>query len=181
MKLFFWRKQEKKTKEHKITDKELRSTKNVLLKTTETEIVLTPCKVNDNHTLAYEKGKKNLKTIKIMPGRNAHTLIIPLHSLLPSRMARLFAPRTIRFRTYTAQSEGEITHDPDNTHFDPELKLKLELVLKLAAVASKANIADNLMAGMKGKKGWMDYIPIIAIVLIVFLFLFAFQIAPALG
>lgn len=177
----FFRKKSQEKKKNKITDRELKETKNVLLKTTETEIALTPCKVSDDHTLAYQKGKKKLKTIKIMPGRKAHTLIIPLHSLLSSRTARLFAPRTIRFRAYTAQSEGEITHDPDNTHFDPELEMKLESVLKLAAVASKANIADNLMAGMKGKKGWMDYIPILAIVLIVFLFLFAFQIAPALG
>ena len=174
---FFRKKKIKKS--NKITDRELRSTKNVLLKTTETEIVLTACKVHDDHTLEYAK-EKDMKKIKIMPGRKAHTLIIPLHSLLPSRLARLFAPRTIRFRTFTAQSEGEVTHDPNLTHFDPELEMKLESVLKLAAVASKANIADNLMAGMKGKKSWMDYIPIIAIVLIVFLFLFAFQIAPAL-
>lgn len=177
MRLFKRKKQEKTVK---ITDRELKQTKNVLLQTTETVIILTPCKVNDDHTLEYEKTK-NMKTIKIMPGRKAHTLIIPLHSLLPSRMARLFAPRTIRFRTYTAQSEGEITHDPNTTHFDPELEMKLESVLKLAAVASKADISANLMAGMKGKKGWMDFIPILAIVLIVFFFLFAFQIAPSLG
>jgi hypothetical protein len=176
MRLFRKKKQEKTIK---ITDRELKRTKNVLLQTTETEIVLTPCKVNDDHTLEYEKSKK-MKAIKIMPGRKAHTLIIPLHSLLPSRMARLFAPGTIRFRTYTAQLEGEITHDPNTTHFDPELVMKLESVLKLAAIASKADISANLMAGMKGKKGWMDFIPIIAIVVIVFFFLFAFQIAPAL-
>lgn len=175
---FFRKKSQEKT--FKITDRELKQTKNVLFKTTETEIVLTPCKVNDDHTLAYEKAKRK-KTITIMPGRGAHTLIIPLHSLLSSRIARLFAPRTIRFRTYTAQAEGEITHDPNETGFDEEMLMKLESVLKLAAVASKANIADNLMAGMKGKKTWMDYIPIIAIVVTVFLFLFAFQIAPSLG
>ena len=176
MRLF---RKKKESKSDKITDRELKSTKNVILKTTETEIVLTPCRVHDDHTLEYEKAKK-MRKIKIMPGRKAHTLIIPLHGLLPSRLARLFAPRTIRFRTFTAQAEGEITHDPDVTHFDPELEMRLESVLKLSAVASKADISENLMAGMKGKKSWMDFIPILAIVLIVFFFLFAFQIAPAL-
>jgi len=182
MKLFKRKNEKEKPivpKTENITDKELKSTKNVLLKTTETELVLTPCRVNDDHTLAYEKAKK-LKTIKIMPGRKAHTLVIPLHALLPSRMARLFAPRTIRFRTFTAQEEGEITHDPNVTHFDPELEMRLESVLKLAATASKADVAANVMAGMKGKKHWSEYIPYIVIGVIVFLFLFAFQIAPAL-
>ena len=167
-------------KKNKISDKELKSTKNVLLKTTETEIVLTPCRVNDDHTLAYEKDKK-VKTIKIMPGRKAHTLVVPLHALLPSRIARLFAPRVLRFRTYTSQAEGEITHDPDQTHFNPELELRLETAIKLAATVAKANVADNLMAGMKGKKHWSEFIPYVVIAFIVFVFLFAFQIAPALN
>lgn len=172
-----FRKKDKKT--NKITDKELKSTKTVLLTTTETEIVLTPCRVNDDHTIAYEKAKA-IKNIKIMPDRKAHTLIVPLHALLPSKIARLFTPRTIRFRTYTAQLEGEITHDPNLTHFDEEMVMKLESVLKLAAVASKANIAENIMSGMKGKKHWSEYIPYFVIGFIVFFFLFAFQIAPSL-
>jgi len=173
---------ETKTLEEKIIEKEkvkppnLFASKNCAFVTTETDIELVQVKVLDNHKIKYKK-----REILIDPYRPAHILTIPLHKIIPTRLGRFFSPRFQRFRVYTFQREGEITHDPNNDKMDEEDKVKLESVLLLAGAASKADIATRIMAGMKEALGFWTYFRDILYILVIILMLFAFQIAPNMG
>lgn len=152
--------------------------KNTVLVTDETNARLMPCRVQDDHKLKFELragGKKEDKEVGIL--RSPHVLEIP-SSIIPSWIARRILPKTIRFRMYTVQKEGEITHDPHIDELDEELKRRFEMVLMLEKQAVKTGFAKGLMAGLKDKLSLMDYIPYIIIALIVMFFLFAYQIAP---
>ena len=87
-------------------------------------------------------------------------------------------PRVLRFRAYTVRKEGEVTHNPHDDNYDLEDKMRFEKLLYLEGKFAAAEAGANVYEGMKGPKKWEDYIPIIAIVIIVIAFLFAFQIGP---
>lgn len=155
--------------------------KNMILVTTETDLKLRPCKVQDDHKIRYGK-----KEIDIKEDRPAHILDMNLMDLMYSRKHRLFArlfglPQWQTFRVYTAQQEGEYTHDPNVTAMTEEQKMRIEKMIQLKAVAIKAEISANIMAGLKGKGSWWELLGWgIIITIIVAIFLFAFQIQPNL-
>lgn len=143
--------------------------KNVVLITSVSNIELMPVKVFDDHTLKWKK-----KTVQIKPDRPAHILTIPTNLLMRNRLIRFFMPRNIRFNAYTVQQTGELTHDPHQDYLDEEMKLRLEKLLGLMGKFAEVQAGAVVYEGLKGKKKWWDYIPYIAIVAIVFLFLFAY-------
>lgn len=167
----------KKPKEEKI---KLYPARNMALVTTESNLELVPCKVFNDHTvsLKYSGGKK--EKIKIKDDRPAHTLTIPCTQIWPTFLGRRFSPRFQRYRVYTIQAEGEVTHDPHLDHMDEKQKMRFEKLIQLQAVAGNADIAGNIMAGLKDKKGFWEMLPWIIMAIVVFLFLFAFQIQPNL-
>ena len=155
--------------------------RNLVLITTEPDLYLRPCKILSDHKIEFKGLDNKKKEGTINPEKPlAHNLILPLQQLWPTKIGKLFAPRYQRYRVYTIQAEGEMTHDPHDDKIDDEDKVKLESVLKLAAASAKASIAERIMAGLKGKKTWEEFIPYIIIGLIVFMFLLAFQIVPNL-
>ena len=173
---------ETKTLEEKVSEKEkakpskLFTSKNCAFVTTETDIEMVQVEVLDNHKIKYKK-----REIQIDPHRPAHILTLPLHKIIPTRLGRFFAPRFQRFRVFTFQKEGEMTHDPNDDNMNEEDKVKLESVLLLAGAASKADIATKIMAGMKEALGFWTYFRDILYILVIILMLFAFQIAPNMG
>ncbi len=152
----------------------IHASKDLILLTTETTLDLKPCNVRDDHKIKFKK-----KEVEINPGvPEAHTLTIYPRLLWPTFLGRLVSPKLMRFRVYTARKEGEITHNPHEDSMNEEEKMKLEKILQIAATAKKADIAGNIMKGLKDKSTWVDFIPYIVIFLIVLLFLFSFQIQP---
>lgn len=149
--------------------------------TTESDMKLRPVNVLDDHMLEYQKKK-----IRIKYDRPAHIIDINLHDLMPTRkqriMCKLFGvPKYQTFRAYTFQAEGELTHDPHLDSLDEKQKMRFEKLIQLEAVAVKAAIAANIMAGLKDKEAWWAVLgPLIIIALIVAFFLFAFQVQPNL-
>lgn len=154
--------------------------KDMVLITTETDLKLRPCKVLNDHKIKFEKKKE----VDIKEDRPAHILDMNLMDLMYSKKHRLFArlfglPKWQTFRVYTAQQEGEYTHDPNITAMTEEQKMRIEKMIQLKAVAIKAEIAANIMAGLKGKGSWWELLGWgIIITVIVAFFLFAFQIQP---
>lgn len=156
--------------------------KDVVLVTTESGAELVPCTVNDDHTLKYGN-----KTVKIRDDRPAHILIIPVSKLVKGFLAKRFTPRKLIFNMYTVQKTGEVTHNPATTHdphkdgLDEKQKMRFEKLIQIQAVSAKAAIAQNIMAGLKDKVSiWETLGALIAIVIIVAFFLFAFQVQPNL-
>jgi hypothetical protein len=144
--------------------------------TTESNLELEPCKVNDDHTLTYRK-----KTVKIKDDRPAHIMTVPCNKIWPTFLGRRLAPKRQRFNVYTIQQTGEVTHDPHKDQLDEKQKMRFEKLIQIQAVSTKAAIAQNIMKGLKDKGAWWEILgPIIAIVLIVAFFLFAFQVQPNL-
>jgi hypothetical protein len=151
--------------------------------TTETEIELKKCKVTDDGKINYGRGIRDTKTIDILTGRDAHTFVMH-RSMLPIKRIKLFllkVPKWLIFRTYTARKEGEITHDPNQDHLDPELKTRLETILQIKAIGAKAEWAKAISEGLRDTQPWWEKLGgLIAVTVVVFLFLFAFQIQPNL-
>ncbi len=141
-----------------------------VLTTTETDIMLKPCKVHDDHRIEFSGSNGKKKTVTINPERSAHIFSLDpkifFRGIRQKILAYLFMPKHLTFRAYTIQANGELTHDPNNDGLDEEEKMKLEAVLKLQGTAAKAAIADNIMKGLKDKKTWEDYIPWIVVGLI---------------
>lgn len=156
-------------------DKKIFTSKNLVMVTTETDLFLTPCEVKDDHRIRYKQNRK-WKEVKIL--QPPHILTLPLRSILPSFLNRRLSGKFARYRVYTAQAEGEVTHDPHRDEIDPELKKKFEAVLKLEGQMAKADFAKQITAGMARAKKWEEYIPWLVVGAIVMMFLFAFQIAP---
>lgn len=159
----------KQTKEIIPYKEKILPAKNIVLVTSVSNIELIPVKVFDDHTLKWAK-----KTIQIKPDRPAHILTIPGKLLMGNRLLRRFMPRFIRFNAYTVQQTGELTHDPHLDYLDEEMKLRLEKLLGLMGKFAEVQAGAVVYEGLKGKKKWWDYIPYMAIVAIVFLFLFAY-------
>jgi len=152
----------------------------MVLVTTESDMRLRPVKVNDDHTLKFNKKK-----ILIKPDRPAHIFDINIHDLMPTRkqkiMCRLFGvPQYQTFRTFTMQQEGEMTHDPHLDHLTDDMKARFEKMLLLVGKFAEADAGAVVYEGIKGPKKWFEYIPYIIIALIVAFFLFAFQVQPNL-
>lgn len=160
----------KKEQGHKIY-----ASKSCAFITTETDIVMKPIKVLDDHKIKISK-----KEVQINPQRPAHILTLPLHQIIPTRLGRIFSPRVQRYRVYTVQQEGEITHDPHDDKIDEEDKMKLEAVLKLAGAASKADIAKKIMAGLKDALGFWNYFRDVLYIIVIVLMILAFQVLPAM-
>ena len=155
-----------------------------VLVTTETELELKKCKILDDSKLEFPtEGWRNKKTVRIMPGRDAHTFRIH-RSMLPVSWLRLFiakVPKWLLFRVYTARKEGEITHDPNKDQLDPGLKTQFEEALKIIAIGGKAEWGKAITEGLKDTQPWWEKLGgLIAVTVVVFLFLFAFQIQPNL-
>ena len=172
-----WKIWQRTPKQEKIN---LYPSKNLALVTTEADISLVPCKVNDEHQIKFKVDKRK-KNVRIM--RQPHILHVPLWALLPGYkwkllLGRLLFPRYLRFLAYTVRREGEATHDPHDDNYDTEDKMRLEKMLKLEGKFAEAEAGANVFEGMKGPKKWQEYIPFIVIAFIVFMFLVAFQIAP---
>ena len=155
-------------------EKKVRKAKAGVLITSPSDLYLDTCNVLNDHKIEYKLNREK-KTVKML--RSPHVLIIPIGKFLPL-LARRFAPRYLRINTYTVQFDGEITHDPHLDELDPSLKKKFEKVIELGGTIAKVNWAKRIMSGMRDKKTWEDFIPYIVIGVIVFLFLFAFQIQP---
>lgn len=174
---------EKELKEkNKVSDKPtLYPSRNMALITTESDMKLRPINVRDDHMINY-----NGKDIRIKYDRPAHILDLSLHDLMPTRkqrfMCKLFGvPKYQTFRTYTFQAEGELTHNPNKDGLDEKQKMRFEKLIQLEAVAVKAAIAANIMKGLKDRGAWWEVLgPIIAIVIVVAFFLFAFEVQPNL-
>ena len=168
---------------------DLEFAQDVVLETTEVDIELRPTKVEEDHHITY-KGRSGDKKSRINPHLSAKQLVIPYKELFPkdrggNRLDKIkdwFAkrrlPKTLLFRVYTIQAEGEMTHDPHADKLDPEMKMKLEKLLQLEGKFAEVEAGKYLYEGMEKKKKWEDYIPYIVIGVIVFMFLFAFQIQP---
>jgi hypothetical protein len=142
--------------------------RNLVLLTSETNMRLVPCKVNDDHTLVYGKKKRMIK-----PDRPAHVFEIPIGKIWPTRLGRLLGPRSQKYNVYTIQETGEMTHDPHLDQMDEEMKLKFEKLLGLMGKFAEVQAGAVMYEGIKGKKAWWDYIPYLVMLGIVFLFLFA--------
>lgn len=148
--------------------------RDAVLITDESNIALEPCIVLDDHRIKFRK-----KTADIKEDRPAHTLTLPLKDLWPTFLGRRLAPKFQRFRVYTIQKEGEITHDPNLTAMTEAQKMRIEKMIQLKGTATKADIVQTILAGLKGKESWWQVLGWgIIICVIVFLFLFAFQIQP---
>ena len=145
-----------------------------VLITSPSDLYLDKCTVLSDHQIQFKLNREK-KQVKML--RSPHVLMIPVRKFLPL-LARRFAPSYIRINTYTVQFDGEVTHDPHIDELDPDLKTKFEKVLELEGTIAKVNWAKRIMTGMRDKKTWEDFIPYIVIGVIVFLFLFAFQIQP---
>jgi len=161
----------------KTVDKKIFTSKNLVMVTTEADLFLTPCVVKDDHRIKYKQNRK-WREVKIL--KPPHILTIPLRSILPSFLNRRLSGKWARYRVYTVQAEGEVTHDPHRDEIDPELKKKFEAVLKLEGVMAKADFAKQITTGMNRQKKWEEFIPWLVVGAIVMMFLFAFQIAPNL-
>lgn len=150
--------------------------KDLVFLTTESSIDLVMCQVNDDHTLKYKK-----KIIKIKNDRPAHILNIPIASLMPTWLLRRLAPRNLLFNAYAVQKTAETTHDPHLDKLDEAQKVRFEHLIQIQAVAAKASLAAKIMAGLKGKATWWESLgALIAIVIIVAIFMFGFQVQPNL-
>ena len=167
---------EKETHEKKISS--VYPSRDMILLTSESDMRLRPCTVNDDHTINFRKKK-----ITIKPDRPAHIFDLNIRDLLPTKRQRIFArffdvPFFQTFRVYTCQEEGELTHDPNLDHLDEEMKMKFEKLLHLMGKFAEADAGAVIYEGIKGPKKWWDYIPYLVILGIVIIFLFAFQIQP---
>lgn len=158
-----------KTKEPKEEKVKLYPARNLVLLTSEANMRLTTCKVNDDHTLDFEK-KKN---VRVKADRPAHILELPLQKIWPTFLGRLLSPRRQRYNVYTIKEVGEMTHDPNLDHLDAAMKLSFEKMLKMEGKFAEVNAGGVVYEGLKGKKAWWDYIPYLVILGVVFLFLFA--------
>lgn len=155
--------------------KKIYASKDVALITTETDIEIKKIKVTDDSKIKFGK-----KEIVINPTRKAHTLIIPLYQIIPTRLGRWFSPRKQILRAYTFQREGEITHNPHDDKLDKEDKARLELVLKIQGTATKADIVRKIMAGMKEKIGFWDYFRDVLYILVIIFLILANNVLPHL-
>lgn len=162
----------KKPEKQKI---KLYPSRNVVLVTTVSNMKLVPCKVNDDHTLTYGK-----KTVKIASDRPAHILTVPCSQIWPTWIGRKLSPKKQNYNVYTTQETAETTHDPHTDGLDEKQKMRFEKLIQLQVVSGKADIAAKIMAGLKDKAGWLEYLPYIILLLIVAFFLFAFQVQPNL-
>jgi len=134
--------------------------KNMVMLSNESDLILKPCKVTDDHNVAWKEGRKK-KTGRIM--RKPHIMEIPLKAMHPHPIFKYFAPKRQRYRVYTIQSEGEFTHSPNTTGVSVEDKKKFEAVLKLEGQMVEAHLTREAVNDMKDhKKAWFDYIPYIA-------------------
>lgn len=150
--------------------------KDLVLVTTESGAELVPCIVNDDHTLKYGK-----KLVKIKDDRPAHILTIPVSRLVKGFLVKRFAPRRITINMYTIQKTSETTHDPHTDGLDETQKMRFEKLIQLQVVAGKADIAGNIMAGLKDKGSWWELLGWgILMTIVVAFFLFAFQVQPNL-
>ena len=150
-----------------------------VLITSPSDLYLDKCTVLDDHMIKYNLNKKK-KTIDML--RPPHLLTLNVRQFMPSKFSKLLlmfaGVKYIKILTYTCQFDGEVTHDPHLDNLDEEMKLRHESLLGIKGKTSKADIVGSILAGMKKKKKWEDFIPYIVIGVIVFLFLFAFQIQP---
>lgn len=134
--------------------------KNCVMVSNESDLILKPCKVTDDHNVSWKEGRTK-KTGRIMC--KPHILTVPLKAMHPHPIFKYFAPRRQRYRVYTIQSEGEFTHSPNTTGVSVENKKKFEQVLKLEGTMVKAHLTREAVNDMKDhKKQWFDYIPYIA-------------------
>ena len=169
---------------------DLEFSQDVVLETSEVDMELRPTKVQEDHHITFNGRHTKNKRARINPHLSAKQLIIPYQELFPKDRAgrrldkikdwyaKRRLPKKILFRVYTIQSEGEMTHDPHIDHLPPDMKLKLEKLLQLEGKFAEIDAGKYLYEGMEKKKKWEDYIPYIVIGVIVFMFLFAFQIQP---
>lgn len=191
LKFWTWKKKEKNLSDSTTEDYEILSTKDIVMTTTESEIELKGCKVRSDHFIAYVDNKVDgAKKRKPRVLQTPKILILPVWEILGVSgenvtvkilkriLIRWALPKYHRFRTYTVRREGEATHDPHDDKYDQETKMTLEEMLKLEGKFAESNAGAEIYEGMKGKPKWYDYIPYLVMLVIVALFLFAFQIQP---
>ena len=159
-------------------DKKIFTSRNLVMISTEADLFFSPCEVLDDHRIRYKKNRK-WKEVKIM--QPPHTMTLPLRDILPSFLNRRLSGKFARYRVYTVQAEGEITHDPHRVEIDPELLKRFEKLLQLEGEMAKAEFAKQINSGMQRRKKWEDYIPWLVMGGTTVFMIFAFQIAPNLG
>lgn len=147
-------------------------TRDVVLVTTKSDIVMKPCKVNDDNTVEFKTGSRKSKKVKVHHKPSIFTL--PLRAIWPHPFLKYWAPRRQHYRAYTLQKEGEFTHNPDTTGVTKESKKRFEEALKLEGEVIEAHLTREAVKDMKDTRSqWFDYIPYICMaamgVLIVFI------------
>lgn len=178
-------KERKRLEKQRKKKEKLYQAKDVAMICNEANITLTTCKVTDDHRIKFRHAGQK-KEVRINPELgHPQVLLIPSTLILANfnwfiRMLVmfLFPAKGFRYRTYTARSEGEITHDPSIDHYHAGDKIRLEELLKVEGAMAKAGFVKAIAKGLKDKVGLWEMFPIIAIVLIVFFFLMAYQVVP---
>jgi len=129
-------------------------------------VELIPAKVfkDNDHYLSFNyRGAK--KKVLITPG------------IWPKvfEASKWFGFKKFRALVFHAGATSEATHDPAASQLDV---VALESMMKLGRSIIETDVLDAMAKAAEGKKGWVEYIPYFVIALIVFLFLFAFEIQP---
>ena len=193
--------EEENEKPPKPSDYRFYPERNCVLITTEGSINLHPAKYKDDHTIEFKNIDGKKKKIEIRPidkgtvkdkdkeGKEiekpiakaqAHILTLPLRRLMPTKMLALLAPKVQRYRVYTVQAEGEITHDPNDDKLDEYDKMRLESLLKIKGTATKADIVSRIMAGLKEKLGFWAYFRDVLYIVVIVLLILSYQVFPNL-
>lgn len=161
--------------------------RNCILITTEGSLDLRPAKYQDDHTIEFKNIDGKKKHVDIRPieketkaKAQAHILTLPLRRLMPTKLLALLAPKVQRYRVYTVQAEGEITHDPNDDNLDEYDKMRLESLLKIKGTGTKADFINRIMAGLKEKLGFWAYFRDVLYILVIVLLILSYQVFPNL-
>lgn len=147
-------------KRKEVFEPKLYPARDCVMVTTKSDIELIPCVVGADNTVEYKIGSRAKR--KVRANIKPSILTLPLRAIWPHALLKYWAPRRQRYRVFTAQKEGEFTHNPNTTGVTKESKKRFEEALKLEGEVIEAHLTREAVKDMKDqRKSWFDYIPYI--------------------